>query len=356
MKRFPVIDDALASGDPVHRRLAIDALGHGLEVWHFTRGGCSERQGSGPSLKDWAPSTRAEVVEYYRACIERLVNVACGEGESSDAAKKHLAGSIRGLIAHGQVDDVGAMADRILGSHDSHWPDAIEQTAMSLRFEGPGMAPEYRSKVEKLHKRLSPRSLKDRLRLYISEMPWGYYEEDGNVIESGDRWAKALAAECVQRRSEFLTLLPTLLTGEQRHAYALGRHIMESTDDAKQLIDLVIRALKEIPQGKRNPPLLGGMLASAETRNPAMIDRKLDAVALDPDMIHLLPWLTMQTTIELSDLERITVALRAGKILPVEVRVLAMGGVLSHLRPQSWLFSSRRSSTQEQRVIGQLWK
>ena len=30
---------------------------------------------------------------------------------------------------------------------------------MSLNFEGPGMSPEYRRKVEALHKKLTPRSL-----------------------------------------------------------------------------------------------------------------------------------------------------------------------------------------------------
>ena len=73
------------------------------------------------------------------------------------------------------------------------------------------------------------------------------------------------------------------------------------------------------------------MIASAEKRDPSMIDRKLDFVALDPELIQLLPWLTGQTTIEMCDLERIATGLRAGRILPQEVRVLARGGVLSHL-------------------------
>ena len=250
IKRLKVIDDALASGNPERRRIAFAALEEGLEAWHFTRFGGSERQGSRPSLKDWAPSTRAELIEYYRACLERLVDVACSEDDLSVAAKEHLAGRIRGLIGLGLVDDIATMADRVLASDDPYWPQAIEQTAMSLNFEGPGMPPEYCRKVEALHQKLSPRSLEHRLRLYVCELPWGYYEEGTNVLESGERWAKTLANECVERWGEFLTLLPMLLKGEQRHSFALGRHIMEAVDDAEKVIDLMLSSLQKIPKGK----------------------------------------------------------------------------------------------------------
>jgi hypothetical protein len=130
-----------------------------------------------------------------------------------------------------------------------------------------------------------------------------------------------------------LTLLPTLLRGEQRHGHALGRHIIESVDDREGVIDAVLACLGRIPSGERNPALLGGMLAGAEKSDPAMIDRKLDAFASDADMIPLLPWLTMQTKIQLRDLERIAAALREGRILPDQARVLAMGSALSHLPP-----------------------
>jgi hypothetical protein len=331
INRLNVIDEALASGDLERKRIAVAALQDGLEVWHFSRFGGAERQGSGPDLKDWTPSTKAELVEYYRACLGRLVDIACGHDDLSVAAKKHLAGTIRGLIGRGLVDDIAAMVDRVLASGDPYWPDAIEQTAMSLSFEGRGMSPVYRQKVEGIHARLTPNSLENRLRLYVCELPWGYYEEGANVVESGDRRAKALAKECIENWSEFLTLLPTLLRGEQRHSHALGRHIIESVDSREDAIDAVLACLGRIPSGERNPALLGGMIAGAEKRDSAMIDRKLDAIASNGDMIPLLPWLTMQTHIEQRDLERIVVELRAGRIVPDQARVLAMGSALSHL-------------------------
>jgi hypothetical protein len=332
-KRLNVIDNALASSDPERMRIAVAALKEGLEVWHFSRFGGAEQQGSGPPLKDWVPSTNGELIEYYRACLSRLINVACGNDDLSAFARKHLAVTIRGLIGHGLVDDIAAMVDRVLASDDPYWPEAIEQTAMSLNFEGGGMLPEYRRKVESVHDKLGPRSLEHRLRLYVCELPWGLYEGAENVLESGPRRAKALAMECVERRSEFFALLPMLLRGEQRHSHALGRHIIERVEDREHVIDAALACLRRIPTSERNPALLGGMLAEAEKSDPAMVDRKLDAVALDADIVTLLPWLTMQSTIELADLERITAALRAGRIVPDQVRALATGSVLCHLPP-----------------------
>ena len=124
-----------------------------------------------------------------------------------------------------------------------------------------------------------------------------------------------------------------LLKGEQRHTYALGKHILEASEHAEKVIDLVLSGLARIPKGERNPALLGGMIASAEKRDPSLIDRKLDAVDSAPTLIQLLPRLTAQTMIEMRDLERIATSVRAGRILPREVGVLAMGSVLSHLAP-----------------------
>jgi hypothetical protein len=104
--RLSVVDEALESEDPVRRKIAIDALGQGLETNHFTRIGGPEWQGSGPSLKDWQPATSGEILTYYRGCLERLRDVACCSDDLSVVAKTNLARHIRGLLGQGLVDDV----------------------------------------------------------------------------------------------------------------------------------------------------------------------------------------------------------------------------------------------------------
>jgi hypothetical protein len=333
IKRLSVVDEALASEDPKRRKIAIDALKQGLERGYFVRTGGPEWQGSGPSLRDWQPSTTEEINTYYRACLERLVHVACRPNDLSAAAKTHLAGRIRGLLQQGLVDDVTSAVDRILAADNSYWPKAIEQTSQSLSVEGPQMPLEYRGKVQALHDKLIPRSLEERLRFYVCELPRGYFEPGEDDFEPGSRWAKALAEECAQRWAEFIPLVPTLLTGEQRHTHSFGKHILEAAPDPEGLVDLVLQHFTAMPKDKRNPSLLGGLLASAEKRDPAMVDRKLDAAAADSNFIEFLPWLTAQTSIEARDLERIAAALRSGSITPASVRILGTGSVLSHLSP-----------------------
>jgi|SRR5271165_2514801 len=331
--RLAVVDEALESEDPIRRKIAIDALGNGLETNHFTRTGGPEWQGSGPSLKDWQPATTGEIFTYYRGCLERLSKVACQTDDLSVVAKTNLARHIRGLVGQGLVDDVTLAVDRILAVDDSYWPEAIAQTSQSLSFEGPKLPPDYRKKVQALHDKLIPRSLEERLRLYVCELPWGYFQPGDDGAEAGMRWAKALAEECASHWKEFLVLIPMLLAGGQRYTHKFGQHILEASPDQEELIDLVVAHLKVIPKEKKNAALLGGLLSSAEKRDPAMVDRKLDAVAGDSDLVELLPWLTAQTSIEIRDLERIAVALRAGSITPDSVRMLSMGSVLSHLAP-----------------------
>ena len=210
---------------------------------------------------------------------------------------------------------------------DSAWTAlAIAQTSQSLSFEGPKLPPDYRKKVQALHEKLIPRSLEERLRLYVCELPWGYFQPGDDGAEAGMRCAKALAEECASHWEEFLVLIPMLLTGEQRYTHILGQHILEASTDQEKLIDLVLVHLKTIPKEKKNAALLGGLLSSAEKLDPDMVDRKLDAVASDSELIGFLPWLTAQTSIETPDLERIARALRVGSVAPENVRILAMGG------------------------------
>jgi hypothetical protein len=119
----------------------------------------------------------------------------------------------------------------------------------------------------------------------------------------------------------------------QRYTHVFGQHVLEASPDQEELIDLVVAHFKAVPNEKKNAALLGGLLNSAEKRDPGMVDRKLDAVAGDSDLVEFLPWLTAQTFIQARDLERIAAVLRVGSVTPAGVRVLSMGSVLSHLSP-----------------------
>jgi hypothetical protein len=331
--RFSVVDEALEAEDPLRRNIAIEALGHGLETNHFTRTGGPEWQGSGPSLKDWQPATNAETLTHYRGCLERLRDVACSSDDSSVVAKTNFARHIRGLLGQGLVDDVTLAVDRILAFENSYWPEAIAQASQSLSFEGPKVPPGYRKKMQALHDKLIPSSLEERLRLYVCELPRGYFEPGDDGGEAGMRWAKALAEECASHWKEFSVLIPTLLAGDQRYTHVFGQHVLEASPDQEELIDLVVAHFKAVPNEKKNAALLGGLLNSAEKRDPGMVDRKLDAVAGNSDLVEFLPWLTAQTFIEARDLERIAAVLRVGSVSPAGVRILSMGSVLSHLSP-----------------------
>jgi hypothetical protein len=86
-----------------------------------------------------------------------------------------------GLLGQGLVDDVTLAVDRILAVENSYWPEAIAQASQSLSFEGPKAPPGYRKKVQALHDKLIPSPLEERLRLYVCELPRGYFEPGTTV-------------------------------------------------------------------------------------------------------------------------------------------------------------------------------
>jgi hypothetical protein len=333
VERLLVLDNALKSRDPKCHEIVVDALGRALETNHFSRIGGPEVQGSGPTLIDWHPDTTSDILAYYRACINRLSDVACNSGGLRRLAMTNIARHIRGLLGQGLVDEIALAANRILAVEQCYWSEAIAQTSQSLSFEGPKMPPEYRKKVQALHDSLLPRSLEERLRFYICQLPSGYFDPGRKSIEAGIQSPKMLAAECVSRWDEFLTLIPMFLSGEQRYTNFFGQDILQAAPDREQLIDLVIAHLKAVPKDSQNPALLAGLLHSADKEAPSMVDRKLELVASDSDLIRFLPWFTMLTNVEARDLQRIVVVLRAGNLDPQTVRTLSWGRVLLNISP-----------------------
>jgi hypothetical protein len=105
-----------------------------------------------------------------------------------------------------------------------------------LSFEGPKLPPGYRKKVQALHDKLIPSSLEERLRLYVCELPPGYFELGDDGGEAGMRWAKALAEECVSHWKEFSLLIPMLLAGGQRYTHVFGQHVLEASPDQEELL------------------------------------------------------------------------------------------------------------------------
>jgi hypothetical protein len=330
--KYRVLDGVLASGDSERGCVAVKALGTALQTVSFSRSGGAEAQGSGAVLQDWKPATYGEARDYLRAALDRLTRVACSESRLAPLAKAEIATHLRGVISKGIVDEVDEAIDLITARDGRYWPQALESVSASLEYDGEGMPAEYRGRVENIRARLMPASLEERLRFFISDLPWGLYIGKEGETRERERLARELAREVAAQEEILYKRLPDLLRGEQRQGYEFGHEIGQVLRDPQVFIDRAISILREIPRAESNPVLLGGFLAGLEGSNRGLVDATLDRLATDEAEAPDLAQMTSFVRIQAQDLERVSARIRSGRQPIAPVVVLAYGSVLNHLR------------------------
>lgn len=332
--RTTILEEQIRSQDPAVRSVIVNALDHALETNHYTRTSGAEEQGSGPSMRDYEP-TGLELAHYWDRALEMLADSAAAQTEEGVDARNLLAGRIRGLIGHGRLDAVEAAVNLVLTATGNYWPRALESVSEALEYEGSGMPPEYLQRVTVLRNKLMPTSLRDRIRLLVSEFPWGLfpYEEGvtGTPLDKAAKALRELAEECSHDEATLYACLPDLMRGEQRNCFEFGMRLGEVLEKPKPFIDAT-KPLLSLTGA--NPAVYATFLRGLAHRNRPLVDETLDELSVDAALIPILPYITSMIPIEVRDLQRLITLITAGKLEVERTGVLSYGSVLKHLTPE----------------------
>jgi hypothetical protein len=216
--RITILEEEIRSLDRAVRSVIVRALDHALETTHYSRTYGAEEQGSGPAMRDYEPSG-LELARYWDRALEMLADSAAAQTAEGVDARNFLAGRIRGLIVQGRLDPVEAAVNLVIMATGKYWPRALESVSEALEYEGSGMPLKYLQRVTELRNKLMPTSLRDRIRLLVSEFPWNLFPyEEGVTGTPLDKTAKALrelAEECSHDEATLYACLPDLMRGEQ---------------------------------------------------------------------------------------------------------------------------------------------
>lgn len=331
-ERMEVLDIALSSNEPEYRALGLMALGHVLRTSHFTRTLGAELQGSGIPRQDNSPSTE-ELLWYWREGLDRLTTLAVSNSELEEGARRQFASSVRDLVRRGMTLQIVDSVDKILSGGRTSWPDALEAVVETLRYDGGSFDNSTRDRLERLRDRLTPTDLEARIRLYVSQAPWGLFAMDevggGGARES---IAQSLAEEVLASEGMIETLAIALSTGQQLNAYAFGKRVGELVRDGRAILDAYLSALLECDG---NPTVLCGLVSGVALNSPGIAQEFLDRVAANSRSARYLPLLTSGIEGSDRDLIRIAEAVSRGEVPVNEVRILGSGQVLSGVGAQA---------------------
>ena len=332
--RLSVLDEAAGTDDPIQRMVIVEALIAGSGTVHFSRSVGAETHGSRPALESWHPSTKAEMADYIEGCVTLLVEFAIRDDESGKTARTGLGRNLRGLIGSGFIDTVETVV-RPVGAEAGYWPEALESLGRFLTYDASRMGRDVTHRVNTLVAELTPESLESRVRLLVTDMPWGYLCGEGVDFETREKRrieaVDALAADLCKHPEVLAAVLPPLSRGKHRMAYYFGRAIADFVDSPPDWLESLVVAVVGAPEDERNYDLLSGYIAGIGNDFPDIVESFKRRAAQSPELAPALPLVCRRLGVGPSDVGLVAGALEAGLLPPGQLIHWTIGGALDEV-------------------------
>jgi hypothetical protein len=336
MQRLSVIRDALAGGNENERRIAILALGAGLNHHHFSRSGDASLTGTRDPEKDWYPATYSEVTEYHGAVFRILANLALGtendEIRAFEALERGIGAIAGNPILINELDDLFL---RLAESKSHLWPGARDQIRFKLDTRHQPPSAEHRTSLDRWLQYLTPppEDFASRYQDLVASAGHRYVDdENGNPVDVSEIAALAFAEESIESGINLTPYVDVFLTGTQDKGFTFAEQIARSQPEIDALVDALLIRWPLLSQDNRNPTFIAGTirgLSAAPERRRAILER----IANTPEIRELLLNATTSGPLEIGDVTRIRTALVAHSVDPAGFNRLGLGRMTEGLDP-----------------------
>ena len=334
-ERLGVIDRGLGHSEVSMRRLALEALGEGLETSHFSRMGGAESQAGRLPREDWSPTDSRDAVAYWEAILERLTPMLGEAGKEGDLARTQISTRARGLVRAGGFPIVERASCAVLAAGKA-WPEMADSLRTTISYDSGRLGEAVVSRLTELAGRLDPIDLGTRLGQVVGASDLrGFHESaDGNLTAESELRATQLGEELAHDVPLLLPYLSSLLMGEQREGYAFGRALGLHADDALLIVLPALEAFRRIPSERRNATLLMGMLSSAARRDKESARQLLHPLLYDVELGGIAAELIRATVPDDVDILAVTEALERKALRAEAVNGYSIGRALQPIDKQ----------------------
>ena len=338
--RLLVLDDGLRSSNPKERELCVEALGHMLDVNHFSRGGGAEEIGS-DRLKDWQPTTYGEIRDFIRAAVTRLTDIALADDPLSSRAKEHLGSHVRTLINRLPLDEVAAMIGRIV-THCGFWPEALQGVNYWLYFDRKGYPEDIGQNVRTYFDELMPTDPVELVVLYTHGWQADLHDPDVNYDpEDKDyKYSMRKSMELAQIIAEDPAMIERavsrLVTSDAKTVFPFTKRLAELVPAPVELFKTAL-ACADASSETANRGFFCGLIEGIDNRDPATaracIRECLRSWQLKSDVISMIG----SGRLEPKDIDLVVSLLKAGDVQPWQCASLSYGRGMDHLSAEAML-------------------
>lgn len=336
-ERADFLEEVTSLNDGQTSSVAIKAIGSALETHSFSRSGGAEEQGT-RTLKDYHPSTWGEIREYFSRMLSLLFKIIDGGGEVSiEAARCLTPANIRNMAQQGLFEEIVNHYDLSKNHKDILRPNILSGIADSLAYDSELHNAEKdasstpSSLLEETMKKLWPKSIEDRLQLFVIENHMDLFAET-SVDDYGSERRKAiegLARDFANEVERFLSLVPLILLKAEGSAFELGSYIIDAVENKTSLFESVVKIARSIDN--RNDALIKGMIFKLDQIDRKFVEGFFNAFLEDPSFQKDFVDLTTNKTLSKSDLDRLMSGLNKGFYNEDEFYRLIYGGVLKDI-------------------------
>ncbi|MDH5195100.1 MAG: hypothetical protein OEW32_15545 [Nitrospira sp.] len=340
--RFLVLDDGLRSSNAREREVCIVALNKMLETGHYSRSGGAEEVGS-ERLKDWEPSIYGEILDFLRAALKRLTDIALSTDHFAPQAKNIIGSHIRGLIGKLPLEELKATISRIL-LRDGFWPKAVEKVNEWLYFDRRKAPQDLGREVRAYFDELMPADSVEQAILYTHGWQSDFHDPDidydqessGHDYEYMTRKAIELADLISKDLGAIDRTLEHFVASEGKNVFPFARRLAELAPSVTAMFKTAVERI-EHRQEAANLDFFGGLIAGADLRDAGAarecIQIVLGSTKLKPDVISMI----RSSKLQRSDIALVVSLLQSGDIKPSECSSLSYGRGLAHLEGEDVL-------------------
>ena len=333
-KRIAFLDEVIVNDDPAQHVLALGALGTILKLDHYIRFSGAESQGSRPALNSWHPTTNVEARSYIEGGVKRLAGFAMRNDENGIRARKILGSKLHDLVHVGLIDMVEDVLGKIVPAV-GYWRAALEDLTRFVDHNSANTDDKTKARVREMITKLQPRTLDDRVRFLVTEMPRNYFAEKGDGYAARSHRQNEVVFELVEEminQPEMITVtLSRISRGEQRKAYEFGSALANLTKPGYEWFEPIISAVTDVSKRERNFDLLTGYIVGISSDQSAVVDDFKKRSAESPDLAPVLPLICWKMGITPSDIALVIEALQEGRLHPHHLSWWEMGGKLGQV-------------------------
>ncbi len=330
--RARIIEELIDSGDKSKQELGLLLLDAALKTrpsspFHeFNFGARSRDYG-------YYPGTHEEIVHRFDIVINICSRVAISGRSISKQAKKILANNLCDLWKTGCVFDLLEQSAREILAQGA-WNDGWIAVREIIQYNSSSFTNVGKERIYRLEKFLKPVSLLEKARAFaLSEAHGGFDLEEGyNEEDAAARYRRTeettrkIGAEVAQDSGTFNTLLPELVSTDNRRLVHFGIGLAEGSNDKKALFQALYVELAKTEPEVRQIGVFLGFLSSCAKSDPAFYNSILGGLVRDDLLGKWFPEIQICTsTMDQRGVERLHEALDLG-ITEIQLfRYLAFG-------------------------------